>query len=71
MTGFGKSTISILEKHICVEIKSLNSKNIDINTRIPLIYREKELEFRKIIAEQLQRGKIDFSIFIADRDIFR
>ncbi|CEN45465.1 conserved hypothetical protein [Capnocytophaga canis] len=62
MTGFGKSTISLADKHINIEIKSLNSKSIDISTRIPLAYREKELEFRKIIAEQLQRGKVDFNI---------
>jgi hypothetical protein len=64
MTGFGKSVLSLADKHISIEIKSLNSKSIDINTRIPQVYREKELDFRKLIAEQLQRGKVDFSIFI-------
>ena len=64
MTGFGKSVISLADKHISVEIKSLNSKSIDINTRIPQAYREKELDFRKLIAEQLLRGKVDFSIFV-------
>ncbi|WP_315192537.1 YicC/YloC family endoribonuclease [Capnocytophaga sputigena] len=64
MTGFGKSVLSLVDKHISIEIKSLNSKSIDINTRIPQVYREKELDFRKLIAEQLQRGKVDFSIFI-------
>lgn len=64
MTGFGKSVISLTDKHISIEIKSLNSKSIDINTRIPLLYREKELDFRKLIAERLLRGKIDFSIFV-------
>ena len=64
MTGFGKSVFSLPDKHISIEIKSLNSKSIDINTRIPLVYREKELEFRKLIAEQLLRGKVDFSIFV-------
>lgn len=64
MTGFGKSVVSLADKHISIEIKSLNSKSIDINTRIPLIYRDKELEFRKILADELQRGKIDFSIFV-------
>ncbi|WP_454979926.1 YicC family protein [Capnocytophaga haemolytica] len=64
MTGFGKSTLSLADKHISIEIKSLNSKTIDISTRIPLAYREKELDFRKFIAEQLQRGKIDFNIFV-------
>ena len=64
MTGFGKSVLSLADKHISIEIKSLNSKSIDINTRIPQVYREKELDFRKLIAEQLQRGKVDFSIFV-------
>ena len=64
MTGFGKSVLSLADKHISIEIKSLNSKSIDINTRSPQVYREKELDFRKLIAEQLQRGKVDFSIFI-------
>ena len=64
MTGFGKSVLSLTDKHISIEIKSLNSKSIDINTRIPQAYREKELDFRKLIAEQLLRGKVDFSIFV-------
>ena len=64
MTGFGKSVLSLTDKHISIEIKSLNSKSIDINTRIPQTYREKELDFRKLIAEQLLRGKVDFSIFV-------
>jgi len=64
MTGFGKSITSLSDKHISVEIKSLNSKSIDINTRIPQAYREKELDFRKLIAEQLLRGKVDFTIYV-------
>ena len=64
MTGFGKSVLSLTDKHISIEIKSLNSKSLDINTRIPQAYREKELDFRKLIAEQLLRGKVDFSIFV-------
>ena len=64
MTGFGKSVLSLADKHISIEIKSLNSKSIDINTRIPQVYREKELDFRKLIAEQLVRGKVDFNIFV-------
>ena len=64
MTGFGKSVLSLADKHISIEIKSLTSKSIDINTRIPQVYREKELDFRKLIAEQLVRGKVDFNIFI-------
>ena len=64
MTGFGKSVLSLSDTHISIEIKSLNSKSIDINTRIPQVYREKELDFRKLIAEQLVRGKVDFNIFV-------
>ena len=64
MTGFGKSVLSLTDKHISIEIKSLNSKSIDINTRIPQAYREKELDFRKLIAEQLLRGKVDFRLFV-------
>ena len=64
MTGFGKSVFSLPDKHISIEIKSLNSKSIDISTRIPLVYREKELEYRKLIGEQLLRGKVDFNIFV-------
>ena len=64
MTGFRNSVLSLTDKHLSIEIKSLNSKSIDINTRIPLAYREKELDFRKLIAEKLVRGKVDFSIFV-------
>ncbi|MFJ1410300.1 YicC/YloC family endoribonuclease [Capnocytophaga canimorsus] len=64
MTGFGKSATQLTDKRITIEIKSLNSKNADINTRIPLAYREKELEIRKRISDRLQRGKIDFSLFV-------
>jgi uncharacterized protein (TIGR00255 family) len=62
MTGFGKSTIELPTKKITIEIKALNSKQIDIFTRIPPIYREKELEIRSILSHRLVRGKIDFSI---------
>ena len=64
MTGFGKHVIQLPTKKITVEVKSLNSKNLDINVRMPSIYREKELELRKIIAKGLQRGKIDFGLFV-------
>lgn len=64
MTGYGKSILQLPTKKISIEIKSLNSKNIDINTRIPSLYREKELDIRKLIASKLERGKIDFSLFI-------
>lgn len=62
MTGFGKSVFQLPTKKISIEIKSLNSKSLDINTRMPSQYREKELEFRKRIADHLIRGKVDFSL---------
>lgn len=64
MTGFGKSLVSLSDKKITVEIKSLNSKNLDLNVRIPSKFREKELMLRNLIASSLVRGKVDFSIFI-------
>ena len=64
MTGYGKSVIQLPSKKITVEIKSLNSKNLDINARIPSVYRVKELEIRKKIAQSLVRGKIDFNLFV-------
>jgi uncharacterized protein (TIGR00255 family) len=62
MTGYGKSSAEYAEKKITVEIRSLNSKTLDLNTRIAYLYKEKELEIRKILSEKLQRGKVDFSI---------
>lgn len=64
MTGYGKSVLQLPNKKISIEIKSLNSKNLDLNTRMPSLYREKELEVRKLIASKLERGKIDFSLFM-------
>ncbi len=64
MTGYGKSVLQLPTKKISIEIKSLNSKNLDLNTRMPSIYREKELDIRKLIASQLSRGKIDFSLYL-------
>ena len=64
MTGFGKATAAYKTKKINVEIKSLNSKNLDLSTRIAPLYREKEMEIRQYIAKSLERGKIDFSIWI-------
>lgn len=63
MTGYGKSVIQIPNKKITLEIKSLNSKNLDLNTRMPSMYREKELEVRDKIAKTLKRGKVDFSLY--------
>ena len=64
MTGYGKSVIAYNEKKINVEIKSLNSKTLDIFTRIAPLYREKEMEIRQMISSLLVRGKVDFSIWI-------
>ena len=64
MTGFGKSTLLLTQKKITFEIKSLNSKTLDLNTRIPQAYREKELQIRKQIADTLERGKIDLTLTI-------
>ena len=64
MTGFGKSVTQLPAKKITVEIKSLNSKNLDVNARIPSQYREKELQLRNTISKSLTRGKIDFSLFV-------
>lgn len=64
MTGFGKSVNQLPSKKITIEIKSLNSKSLDLNARIPSFYREKELELRNIVAKKLERGKIDFSVYV-------
>ncbi|NNK77014.1 MAG: YicC family protein [Maribacter sp.] len=64
MTGFGKHVVQLPSKKITVELKSLNSKNLDLNARMPSTYREKELELRKVIASSLVRGKIDFGLYI-------
>ena len=64
MTGFGKHVVQLPSKKITVELKSLNSKNLDINARMPQAYREKELELRKMIADTLVRGKVDFGLYV-------
>ena len=64
MTGFGKTEFEVGSKKITLEIKSLNSKQLDITTRVPAIYREKDLEIRKLISETLVRGKVDFSLYL-------
>lgn len=64
MTGFGKSLLQLPTKKITVEIKSLNSKTLDLNARIPGQYREKELYLRNLIANSLTRGKVDFSLYV-------
>lgn len=62
MTGYGKAVKECEDKKITIEIRSLNSKTLDLNTRLPYLYKEKELEIRKVLSEKLQRGKVDFSI---------
>ena len=64
MTGFGKSLLQLTHKKVIIEIKSLNSKAIDLNTRIAQAYKEKELVLRKLISDTLERGKIDFTLTI-------
>tara|TARA_R110001583_G_scaffold47256_11_gene148049 strand:+ start:566 stop:1480 length:915 start_codon:yes stop_codon:yes gene_type:complete len=64
MTGFGKHTIQLPSKKITVELKSLNSKSLDLNARMPSAYRAKELELRKVIAKSLVRGKVDFGLYV-------
>ena len=64
MTGFGKTEFEVGTKKITLEIKSLNSKQLDINTRITSMYREKDLEIRRLISEMLTRGKVDFALYL-------
>ncbi len=64
MTGFGKATLQLPTKKITVEIKSLNSKGLDLNTRMPSVFREMELGLRNQLSSRLERGKIDFSLYI-------
>ena len=64
MTGYGKEEATINDKRVSVEIRSLNSKGLDVSTRMPGVYREKELSVRNLIAEKLERGKIDLSVFV-------
>ena len=64
MTGFGRATLVLPKKKITVEVKSLNSKQVDINTRIPSFYKEKELEVRSLLTNTLRRGKIELAIFV-------
>ena len=64
MTGYGKTVIQLPTRKISIEIKSLNSKNLDLNVRMPSTYRVKELEIRKGIANRLVRGKVDFALYV-------
>lgn len=73
MTGFGKTTVETGTKKIVIEVKSLNSKQLDLNLRIPNLYREKEMEIRGMVKDKLGRGKIDMSIYFdnseTDKDV--
>lgn len=64
MTGFGKASLQLPTKKITVEVKSLNSKGLDLNVRMPSVYREMELGLRTLISTKLERGKIDFAIYV-------
>lgn len=64
MTGFGKAVVEAPTKKFTVEIKSLNSKQLDLSARVPAVYRDKELEIRGFIASQLERGKVDLSVYV-------
>lgn len=64
MTGFGKASLQLPTKKITVEVKSLNSKGLDLNVRMPSLYREMELGLRTLISTRLERGKVDFAIYI-------
>jgi len=64
MTGFGRAEFEVNNKKFTIEIKSLNSKQADINTRIPALYREKDIEIRRELSDKLERGKIDFNLYV-------
>ncbi len=64
MTGFGKATCIVGTKKITVEIKSLNGKQLDLSSRVPSIYREKDLELRNLVSQRLERGKVEFGVFL-------
>lgn len=64
MTGYGKAVVVYKEKKINVEVKSLNSKSLDLSARIAPLYREKEMEIRRLLAQKLERGKVDFSLWV-------
>ena len=63
MTGYGKAEVSLEQANFIIEIKSLNSKQIDINVKMSSLYRDKEIKIRKLVAEKLKRGKIEISIW--------
>ena len=64
MTGFGKATCTVGTKKITIEIKSLNGKQLDLSSRVPSMYREKDLELRNLVSQRLERGKVEFGVFL-------
>ena len=64
MTGFGKVKAELTSKKVTIEIKALNSKQLDLSTRVPSLYKEKEMEIRSLLLQTLERGKVDFSIYL-------
>ncbi|OAV65174.1 hypothetical protein Barb6XT_02521 [Bacteroidales bacterium Barb6XT] len=64
MTGFGKVIAELPSKKVTVEIKTLNSKQLDLSTRVPSVYKEKEMEIRSLLLQSLERGKVDFNILV-------
>ena len=68
MTGYGNTVVDFDNKKIHVELKALNSKAFDLNVRIAPLYREREMEIRQILSRELERGKVDFSIWIEKND---
>ena len=71
MTGYGKAIAETPQKKITIEIKSLNSKQLDLNTKLPWLYKEKEPEIRNLVSQKLDRGKIDLTVFfdMLDEDV--
>ena len=68
MTGYGKTIVELPDKKVNIEIKSLNSKAMDLSTRVAPLYREKEIEIRNYIAKEIERGKVDFSLWIEKKE---
>jgi uncharacterized protein (TIGR00255 family) len=68
MTGFGKSVVETPQKKITIEIKSLNSKQLDFNSKVPWLYKEKEPEMKSLVSQKLERGKIDLTIYCDNLD---
>jgi uncharacterized protein (TIGR00255 family) len=69
MTGFGRSICELPSKNAIIEIKSLNSKQLDLSVKMPYLYKEKEFDVRNIVAEKMQRGKVDFSIYFEHKTV--